>query len=72
MSNITEPSHYKQLKGIETLSIVEQFNFCLGSSLKYILRCNHKGEKASDLKKAIYFLERELSTVEKSKLSKLK
>ncbi|NKQ39515.1 MAG: DUF3310 domain-containing protein [Methanosarcinales archaeon] len=57
------PPHYKQLKGIESIELIEQFNFCLGNAIKYILRCDHKGDKETDIKKAIWYLERELKSI---------
>jgi hypothetical protein len=54
------PDHYRQLP-MEAIEITEHFNFCLGNALKYIIRCEHKGDKRSDLQKAIWYLQRELA-----------
>lgn len=54
------PDHYRQLP-MEAIEITEHFNFCLGNALKYIIRCEHKGDKKADLQKAIWYLQRELA-----------
>ena len=55
-------NHYKGLLP-EPIEIIEKWglDFNLGNALKYIARCNYKGEKISDLKKAIWYLEREIT-----------
>ena len=35
-------------------------NFCLGNAVKYIARCEHTNDKIDDLKKAIWYLQREI------------
>lgn len=52
--------HYKKLMP-EPIDVIEQWNlsFSLGNAVKYIARCNHKGNKIADLEKAIYYLQRE-------------
>jgi len=54
-----KPKHY--IDGdLEPLKIIQKHNlpFELGNALKYIARCNHKGTKREDLKKAIDYLNR--------------
>ena len=69
MPDKINPPHYKQLKDVDSIRLMEQFNFCLGNAIKYIVRCDQKGEKETDLKKAIWFLERELSSIKLSNRS---
>lgn len=59
---VNNPAHYKGNK-FESIDIIEDFelNFCLGNAIKYILRCNKKGNKKQDLEKAIWYLKREVS-----------
>lgn len=61
MDNINKPKHYTTGK-IECIRYIEdkQFNYNLGNAIKYITRCNHKGSKIDDLKKAIWYLKREI------------
>jgi hypothetical protein len=35
--------------------------FCLGNALKYIWRADLKGSDVEDLRKAVFYLEREIS-----------
>lgn len=58
---INHPEHYNQ--GIEAIDIIESWNlnFSLGNAIKYILRAPYKGSKKEDIKKAIWYLERELT-----------
>lgn len=66
--NVNHPSHYTYGK-IEVIDYIEDkgFNYNLGNAIKYISRCEHKGKKAEDLQKAIWYLNRELKTMEEKK-----
>lgn len=58
---VNHPAHYKSNK-FESIEIIEDFelNFCLGNAVKYILRCEKKGNKKQDIEKAIWYLKREV------------
>lgn len=60
LKHVNHPSHY-QGKRFEVIEIIEDFDlgFNLGNALKYLLRAGKKDDKAQDLKKAIWYLERE-------------
>lgn len=63
---VTNPVHYNSHpSGIEVIRITEHMNFCLGNSVKYILRADHKHNAVEDLKKAVWYLEREIARREK-------
>lgn len=63
---VNHPSHYTWLpNGLEVIDITEQFNFNLGNALKYIMRHEHKGDAIQDLKKARWYIDREISRREK-------
>jgi hypothetical protein len=66
--NVNHPSHYK-MGGIETIDFIEakSLNYNLGNVVKYITRADYKGNKIEDLKKAQWYLNREVSNLEKSK-----
>jgi len=68
MSDPINPDHYKG-DGAEAIEVIEQFGLCyhLGNSVKYILRCRHKGAPATDLRKAIWYLQREIALIEQGK-----
>jgi hypothetical protein len=55
------PNHYtSHPSGIECIQITEHMNFCLGNAIKYIWRADLKGNDIEDLKKAKWYLEREI------------
>jgi hypothetical protein len=59
---VDHPKHYNQIEGIECIDVIQHFNFCLGSALKYIWRAGLKPgvDWEVDLRKAIWYLEREI------------
>jgi len=64
--NVNHPSHYNSGK-YEPIDIIEDWKlgFNLGNTVKYISRCEHKGKKLEDLKKAEWYLSREIGNLEK-------
>lgn len=64
---VNHPSHYTY-GTIETIDVIEDWNlgYCLGNAVKYISRCEHKGNKKQDLEKAIWYIQREISRIEKT------
>ena len=64
---VNNPEHYlSHPSGVETIEITEHMNFCLGNVIKYVLRAEYKGSKLEDLKKAAWYLNREISNEEKN------
>jgi hypothetical protein len=65
---VNHPPHYK-VGGIETIDFIEakSLSYNLGNVVKYITRADHKGNKIEDLKKAQWYLNREVQTMEKAK-----
>lgn len=58
---IDHPKHYTEHpSGVECIQVAEHMGFCLGNAMKYIWRADLKGNKIDDLKKAIWYLEREI------------
>ena len=59
--NVTNPAHYTD-GGIETIDFIEakKLSYQLGNAVKYISRAGKKSNKVEDLKKAIWYLEREI------------
>jgi hypothetical protein len=71
--NINHPKHYGgEDNAYEAIKVVEAWNlgFHLGNVVKYISRAGRKGDVLEDLKKARWYLEREIanreSEIEKS------
>lgn len=62
---VDHPDHYNQIKGVECIDVVEQMPFNLGNAVKYIWRCEDKDNKIQDLKKAIWYINREIQRTEK-------
>jgi hypothetical protein len=64
--NVNHPSHYK-VGGIETIDFIEakSLSYNLGNVVKYLTRADHKGNKLEDLKKAQWYLNREVSSLTK-------
>ena len=61
---VNHPAHYtKHPSGIECIQITEHMNFCLGNAVKYIWRAGIKGNAVEDLKKAKWYIERELDRI---------
>jgi hypothetical protein len=59
---INKPPHYTSA-AIEVIDIIEAFklNFHLGNVVKYVLREGKKGDPLEDLKKARWYLDREIT-----------
>ena len=58
---VNHPPHYKS-GGIETIDFIEAkgLNYRLGNVVKYVTRADHKGNRMEDLKKALWYLQREI------------
>lgn len=72
VDNVNSPSHYRQGRlaalGIETIDVIEAWElpFALGNVVKYISRFKHKGSALEDLKKAQWYLSRQIANMEKA------
>ena len=62
---VNHPKHYNHGK-YEPIDVIEDWKlgFNLGNSVKYISRAEHKGTNMVDLKKALWYLEREIRSLE--------
>jgi hypothetical protein len=59
---INRPSHYTQHpSGIECITITEHFGFNVGCAIKYLWRAGLKGDAVEDLRKARWYVEREIA-----------
>ena len=62
---VNHPAHYTQHpSGVECIQITEHMNFCRGNAVKYIWRAGEKGNEVEDLKKARWYLDREIQRLE--------
>ena len=62
---VNHPPHYQH--GIEPIEFIEShnLNFNLGNVIKYVSRAPYKEAKLEDLKKALWYLEREVERHDK-------
>lgn len=63
---VNHPLHYGGDTPYEAIKVIEawQLDFNLGNAVKYISRAKHKGTELDDLKKAAWYLNREIQTLE--------
>jgi hypothetical protein len=61
---VNNPAHYT-VGGIETIDFIEakQLGYNLGNVVKYLTRADHKGNKLEDLRKAQWYLTREINSL---------
>lgn len=65
---VERPPHYtKHPSGVECIQITEHMGFNLGNALKYIWRCDLKHDAVEDLRKALWYINREVSKRETNK-----
>jgi hypothetical protein len=59
---INHPPHYTaHPSGVECITITEHMGFNLGCALKYIWRADLKADAIADLRKARWYIDRELA-----------
>ena len=67
-NSVEHPSHYtKHPSGVECITVTEHFNFNRGNAIKYVWRAGEKGNEIEDLKKARWYIDREIQRMEKVK-----
>jgi hypothetical protein len=65
---VNHPPHYaSHPSGVECIAITEHMGFCLGNAIKYIWRADLKGDAVEDLRKAKWYIEREIERRTKDK-----
>lgn len=63
--NVNHPSHYtSHPSGVECITVTEWFNFNIGNAMKYLWRSGLKGSTLDDLKKARWYVDREIQRLE--------
>jgi hypothetical protein len=72
--NVNHPQHYcKHPSGVECIEITEHYDFCVGNAIKYLWRAGLKSDSGmtdkekqiEDLRKAIWYIEREIKLIER-------
>ena len=65
MTDPTNPAHYRaHPSGVECIAITEHMGFCVGNAVKYLWRAGLKGDALEDLRKARWYVDREISRLE--------
>lgn len=69
---VNRPSYYAQVAvcpgcggDIEAIDITERHPFARGNALKYLLRAGRKSGALTDLKKAAWYIQREIAAIER-------
>jgi hypothetical protein len=61
---VNHPKHYTEHpSGVECIEITEYMNFCVGNAIKYLWRAGLKGEQIEDLRKARWYIDREIARI---------
>jgi hypothetical protein len=68
---VDHPPHYGGADNpYEAIKVIEAWglssSFCLGNTVKYISRAGKKGDRLEDLKKARWYLDREIANAERT------
>jgi hypothetical protein len=66
---VNHPAHYGGAENpYEAIKVIEAWGlgFSLGNAVKYISRAGKKGDRLEDLRKARWYLDREISNMENS------
>jgi len=58
---VNNPKHYtSHPSGVECIEITEHMSFNLGNAVKYVWRASLKGKEIEDLRKARWYIDREI------------
>jgi hypothetical protein len=62
---VNHPAHYKAPNGLEAIDVIEGFGlgFHRGNAVKYLLRAGRKDDAAQDMRKARWYVERDLQRI---------
>lgn len=59
---VNHPKHYtSHPSGIECIQVTEHFNFNMGNAIKYLWRTDEKGDPIVQLRKAGFYIQREIA-----------
>ena len=58
---VDHPAHYNaHPSGVECITVVEHMSFNVGNAVKYLWRADEKGNALEDLRKAAWYVQREI------------
>lgn len=59
--NVNHPTHYLMAAvTIEPIELTSRMTSCIGQALQYVFRAKYKSNEAEDLKKAVFYLKKQL------------
>lgn len=62
---VNRPRHYiSHPSGVECITITQHMNYCRGNAIKYIWRAGDKGDEIEDLRKARFYIDKEIERLE--------
>lgn len=62
---VDHPQHYNNdVSGVECIDVIEDKSFNIGNAIKYLWRAGNKGKLLEDLKKARWYVNREIERLE--------
>lgn len=68
---VNHPPHYTaHPSGVECIQVTEHMGFCVGNAMKYLWRAGEKGDAIEDLEKARWYVDREISRLERERDSR--
>ncbi len=68
--SVNHPKHYTtNPSGVECITVVEHMSFNVGNAIKYLWRTDLKGDALEDLKKARWYVDREIARRTRVELS---
>lgn len=57
MTDVINPTHYRNPQGVQLIEIIRHLPFSLGNALKYAYRCKQKDGMTQDINKAKWYLD---------------
>lgn len=64
---VNHPPHYtSHPSGVECIQVTEHMSFCVGNAVKYLWRADLKGDALEDLRKARWYIDREIERRERA------
>ena len=68
---VNHPPHYtSHPSGVECITVTEHMGFCLGNAVKYLWRADLKGDGIEDLRKAAWYIQREIERRQRTPIPK--
>ena len=58
--NVNHPAHYDTNGPFECIELTEQYDFCIGNTIKYVWRHMDKNHPVEDLNKALWYIQHEI------------